>query len=99
MKTEDQKEETKIDKIEEPMKIQFIPIIGQIINIPITGNITFIDPSMIPAGMSGQLLPTTSQVTDGPLKSGTITMSNENQKSADIKMETDEGEVVTLEEK
>ena len=97
MKTEDQKEETKIDKIEEPMKIQFIPIIGQIINIPITGNITFIDPSMIQSGMSGQLLPTTSQVTDGPLKSGTIT--NENKKSADIKMETDEGEVVTLEEK
>ena len=97
MKTEDQKEETKIDKIEEPMKIQFIPIIGQIINIPITGNITFIDPSMIQSGMSGQLVPTTSQVTDGPLKYGTIT--NENQKSADIKMETDEGEVVTLEEK
>ena len=94
VKTEDQQEKTKIEKNEEPMKIQFIPIIGQIINIPITGNITFIDPSMIQSGSGGQFVPIASQV-NGPME----TMSNENRKSAGIKMETDEGEVVTLEEK
>ena len=52
MKTED----TKIEEIGEPMKIDVIPMNGmQVINIPINGNITIMNPSEIQSssGSSG----------------------------------------------
>ena len=86
----------KVEKIDEPMKIQYIPIIGQVINIPITGNITIINPSIM---QSEVLVPVNEPA--GPSENGIIekfVISNESPKSADVKMETDQ-EIATLEEK
>ena len=55
--TDDMKtEETKIEEIVEPMKIDVIPMNGmQVINIPINGNVTIINPSEMQSssGISG----------------------------------------------
>ena len=41
-------EQAAIEEIDEPMKIEIIPMNGmQVINIPINGNITIINPSMV----------------------------------------------------
>ena len=82
----------KTDKIEtEAMKIEIIELncqSGQIINIPINGNITILSPSMIqPSSRNlGSLNP-----------EGFQTHSNANQKPADVKMETDQAEISILE--
>ena len=54
--TDDMKtEETKIEEIVEPMKIDVIPMNGmQVINIPINGKVTIINPSEIQSS-SGSL--------------------------------------------
>ena len=79
-------EQAAIEEIDEPMKIEIIPMNGmQVINIPINGNITIINPSMI------QSSPGTSGFENRQIL-------NEIPKLADVKMETDEGEVAMIEE-
>ena len=86
--TDDMKtEETKIEEIVEPMKIDVIPMNGmQVINIPINGNITIISPSMVQSSSA------TSEFEN-------LQVLNEIPKPADVKMETDNGEIATFEEK
>ena len=76
-------EEAKIEDVGEPMKVDIIPMNGmQVINIPINGNITIINPSMV--------------------QSSSETSAFENRQIlnelADVKMETDEGEIAMIEE-
>ena len=79
-------EQAAIEEIDEPMKIEIIPMNGmQVINIPINGSITIINPSMI------QSSPGTSGLENGQV-------SNEIPKLADVKIETDEGEIAMVEE-
>ena len=41
-------EQATVEEVDEPMKIEIIPMNGmQVINIPVNGNITIINPSMI----------------------------------------------------
>ena len=79
-------EQAAIEEIDEPMKIEIIPMNGmQVINIPINGNITIINPSMIQS----------SSETSG---FENRQVSNEIPKLADVKIETDEGEIAMIEE-
>ena len=80
-------EQATVEEIDEPMKIEIIPMNGmQVINIPINGNITIINPSMVPS----------SSETSG---FENLQVLNGIPKPADVKMETDEGEIATIEEK
>ena len=79
-------EEATVEEIDKPMKIEIIPMNGmQVINIPINGNITIINPSMV------QSSPGTSGFEN-------LQVLNEIPKPADVKMETDEGEIAMVEE-
>ena len=78
-------EQATVEELDEPMKIEIIPMNGmQVINIPINGNITIINPSMI-------------QSSSGSSEFESRQILKETQ--ADIKMETDLGEIATIEEK
>ena len=80
-------EQATVEELDEPMKIEIIPMNGmQVINIPINGKITIINPSMVPS----------SSETSG-LEN--LRVLNEIPKPVDVKMETDEGEIATIEEK
>ena len=80
-------EQATIEEVDEPMKIEIIPMNGmQVINIPVNGNITIINPSMIQSSSE------TSEFEN-------LQVLNEISKPADVKMETDEGEIATIEEK
>ena len=80
-------EQATIEEVDEPMKIEIIPMNGmQVINIPVNGNITIINPSMI-------------QSSSGTSEFENLQVLNEISKPADVKMETDEGEIATIEEK
>ena len=80
-------EQATVEELDEPMKIEIIPMNGmQVINIPINGKITIINPSMVPS----------SSETSG---FENLQVLNEIPKPADVKMETDEGEIATIEEK
>ena len=80
-------EQASVEEIDEPMKVEIIPMNGmQVINIPINGNITIINPSMI-------------QSSSGTSGFENLQDSNSIPKSADVKMEIDVGEIVTIEEK
>ena len=61
---------------------------GQIINIPINGNITILSPSMIQSS---------SRNLESVNPEEFQTHSNANQKPADVKMETDQAEISILE--
>ena len=79
-------EQATVEEIDEPMKIEIIPMNGmQVINIPINGNITIINPSMVQS----------SSETSG---FENRQVSNEIPKLADVKIETDEGEIAMIEE-
>ena len=80
-------EQAAFEEIDEPMKIEIIPMNGmQVINIPINGNITIINPSMVPSSSESSGLEN-------------LRVLNEIPKPVDVKMETDEGEIATIEEK
>ena len=80
-------EQATVEEVDEPMKIEIIPMNGmQVINIPVNGNITIINPSMIQSSLE------TSEFEN-------LQVLNEISKPADVKIETDEGEIATIGEK
>ena len=79
-------EQATIEEVDEPMKIEIIPMNGmQVINIPVNGNITIINPSMIQSSSSTSGFENLQGLNEVPTPT-------------DVKMEIDAGEIATIEE-